>query len=93
MAINMPTKEQLEAQIKVAFLEADRVLMNGNWTKLATFFDENADGVFTAAPYNWTQDQVNRVKAALNLMEGVQAEYTEANGARFQMKQDWGTGL
>lgn len=91
--LNMPTKDQLESQVKVALQEFDRIVADGNWTKLEQFFDDTTDAVLLAAPYNWSQAQINVVKAAFNLVDDVRALYLAANGAQFQVKQITGTGL
>lgn len=84
------TPEQLNAQMGPALKEVEKVLNSGQWLALAEFFDATTDAVLLAAPYNWTQEQINLVKAAFNETQEVQTLWNEPNGARFFAKQIWG---
>lgn len=84
------TPEQLNARMGPALKMIEEVLNRGDWLSLAEFFDATPDADLLAAPYNWTQEQVNTVKAAFNETKGVQTLWNEPNGARFFAKQVWG---
>ena len=84
------TPEQLNALMGPSLKAVDEVLNSGEWLRMAEFFDATTDAVLLAAPYNWTQEQINTVKAAFNEMQDVQTLWNEPNGARFFAKQIWG---
>lgn len=84
------TPEMANALMGPALKNIEYALNSGDWLRLAEFFDDTPDATLLAAPWNWTQEQINVVKGAFNLTEGVQALWNEPNGARFLAKQIWG---
>lgn len=94
MAIGkIPTKAEIDQAAPQLLLAIDNVLRGGGWVRYAEWLDRTADGVLTAAPYNYTQAEVNTLKAAFNLTEAVRDLWNAPNGARFNAEQLWGPGI
>lgn len=84
------TPIQLNALMGPSLKAIDTVLNSGDWKRCKEFLDATPDSVLLAAPWSWTQDQVNLVKAAFTETQGTADDWNSENGPRFFAKQIWG---
>lgn len=84
------TPVQMNALMGPSLKAIDAVLNSGDWKRCQEFLLATPDAVLLTDPWNWTQTQINVVKAAFTETQEVADLWNAENGARFFAKQIWG---